>query len=181
MGMKLAEPAFRDVHILFIVVVRNVQEVFLDAVRVIIHARIDAQETLVQADIGTGQDGGGDHFQEGVRILLDEQAGDRMVQIVFVVVQRFAPAVDAQRVKTVVFQGRATAGLRVFNLKAIPFAEQPVFVVEGEFDALSIIEAGGIAVALGSSSNLRFIEFLKSNRPKYPLILALDTDGVARI
>ena len=68
----------------------------------------------------------------------------------------------------------------LFNLKAIPLAEQPVFVVEGEFDALSIIEAGGIAVALGSSSNLRFIEFLKSNRPKYPLILALDNDEVGR-
>ena len=68
----------------------------------------------------------------------------------------------------------------LFNLKAIPFAEQPIFVVEGEFDALSIIEAGGIAVALGSSSNLRFIEFLKSNRPKYPLILALDNDEAGR-
>lgn len=69
----------------------------------------------------------------------------------------------------------------LFNLKAIPLAEQPVFVVEGEFDALSIIEAGGIAVALGSSSNLRFIEFLKSNRPKYPLILALDNDEAGRV
>ena len=68
----------------------------------------------------------------------------------------------------------------LFNLKAIPLAEQPVFVVEGEFDALSIIEAGGITVALGSSSNLRFIEFLKSNRPKYPLILALDNDEAGR-
>ena len=68
----------------------------------------------------------------------------------------------------------------LFNLKAIPLAEQPVFVVEGEFDALSIIEAGGIAVALGSSSNLRFIEYLKSNRPKYPLILALDNDEAGR-
>lgn len=68
----------------------------------------------------------------------------------------------------------------LFNLKAIPLAEQPVFIVEGEFDALSIIEAGGIAVALGSSSNLRFIEFLKSNRPKYPLILALDNDEAGR-
>ena len=68
----------------------------------------------------------------------------------------------------------------LFNLKAIPLAEQPVFVVEGEFDALSIIDAGGIAVALGSSSNLRFIEFLKSNRPKYPLILALDNDEAGR-
>ena len=69
----------------------------------------------------------------------------------------------------------------LFNLKVIPLAEQPVFVVEGEFDALSIIEAGGIAVALGSSSNLRFIEFLKSNRPKYPLILALDNDEAGRV
>ena len=68
----------------------------------------------------------------------------------------------------------------LFNLKAIPLAEQPVFVVEGEFDALSIIGAGGIAVALGSSSNLRFIEFLKSNRPKYPLILALDNDEAGK-
>ena len=68
----------------------------------------------------------------------------------------------------------------LFNLNAIPLAEQPVFIVEGEFDALSIIEAGGIAVALGSSSNLRFIEFLKSNRPKYPLILALDNDEAGR-
>ena len=68
----------------------------------------------------------------------------------------------------------------LFNLKAIPLAEQPVFVVEGEFDALSLIEAGGIAVALGSSSNLRFIEFLKSNRPKYPLIMALDNDEAGR-
>ncbi len=69
----------------------------------------------------------------------------------------------------------------LFNLKSIPFAEQPVFVVEGEFDALSVIEAGGIAVALGSSSNLRFVDFLKNNKPKYPLILALDNDEAGRV
>lgn len=64
----------------------------------------------------------------------------------------------------------------LFNLKSIPIAEQPVFIVEGEFDALSILEAGGIAVALGSSSNLKFVEYVKSNKPKFPLILALDND-----
>ncbi len=69
----------------------------------------------------------------------------------------------------------------LFNLKAMPLAEQPVFVVEGEFDALSIMEAGGIAVALGSSSSLRFIEFLKTSRPKYPLILAMDNDEAGRV
>ena len=69
----------------------------------------------------------------------------------------------------------------LFNLKALPLAEQPVFVVEGEFDALSIMEAGGIAVALGSSSSLRFIEFLKTSRPRYPLILAMDNDEAGRV
>ncbi|MBO4515948.1 toprim domain-containing protein [bacterium] len=69
----------------------------------------------------------------------------------------------------------------LFNLKSIPLAEQPVFVVEGEFDALSVIEVGGVAVALGSSSNLKFVEFLKANRPKYPLILALDNDEAGRV
>lgn len=69
----------------------------------------------------------------------------------------------------------------LFNLKSIPLAEQPVFVVEGEFDALSVIEAGGIAIALGSSSNLRFVEYVKNNKPKYPLILALDNDEAGRV
>lgn len=69
----------------------------------------------------------------------------------------------------------------LFNLKAIQLAEQPVFVVEGEFDALSVIEAGGVAVALGSSSNFKFIDYVKSNKPKYPLILALDNDDAGRV
>lgn len=68
----------------------------------------------------------------------------------------------------------------LFNLKAIENADQPVFIVEGEFDALSVIEAGGIATALGSSSNFKFIEYLKINKPEYPLILALDNDDAGR-
>ncbi len=68
-----------------------------------------------------------------------------------------------------------------FNLKAIFYAQEPIFIVEGEFDALSIIEAGGIAIALGSSSNFRFIEFLKTNKPKYPFILSLDNDEAGRV
>lgn len=64
----------------------------------------------------------------------------------------------------------------LFNLKAIEIAEQPVFVVEGEFDALSVIEAGGVAVALGSSGSMKFLEYLKSCKPKFPLILCLDND-----
>lgn len=69
----------------------------------------------------------------------------------------------------------------LFNLNAIKIAEQPVFVVEGEFDALSIIEAGGIAVALGSSGNMGFINFVKDNKPKYPLVIALDNDEAGEL
>lgn len=65
----------------------------------------------------------------------------------------------------------------LFNAIAIK-GSRPVFVVEGEFDALSIAEAGGEAVALGSTGNYRaFTEILKKADVKTPLIiLALDND-----
>ena len=37
-----------------------------------------------------------------------------------------------------------------YNSKALKTASKPIFIVEGELDALSLIEAGGEAVALGS-------------------------------
>ena len=38
---------------------------------------------------------------------------------------------------------------RLFNAEALDTAEKPVFIVEGEIDAMSIVEAGGEAVAYG--------------------------------
>lgn len=65
----------------------------------------------------------------------------------------------------------------IFNGNTLQTAEQPIFVCEGEIDALSIIELGGCAVALGSINNTRLLlELLKENKPKQPLILALDQD-----
>ena len=43
---------------------------------------------------------------------------------------------------------------RIFNLDAVWQAQQPVFIVEGEIDALSIIDVGGEAIGLGSISNV---------------------------
>ena len=60
-----------------------------------------------------------------------------------------------------------------FNLKALEQAEKPVFVVEGEIDALSIIEAGGEAVAIETDTDA-LLTRLKN--VKQPLILALDKD-----
>lgn len=64
-----------------------------------------------------------------------------------------------------------------FNAEALQNATKPIFVVEGELDALSIIEVGGEAVALGSINYIRsFIELLKTQRPTQPLILSLDNE-----
>lgn len=67
--------------------------------------------------------------------------------------------------------------VRIFNGKAIYTASKPVFIVEGELDALSIIDVGGEAVALGSTANRRsLLTMLKSQKPSQPLIIAMDND-----
>lgn len=69
----------------------------------------------------------------------------------------------------------------IYNVMAIKNAKQPVFVVEGELDALSIMEVGGDALALGTMSNMnKFVEMLKTSRPKHPLLIAMDNDSHGR-
>lgn len=68
-----------------------------------------------------------------------------------------------------------------FNRAALQTASRPVFVVEGEIDALSIIEAGGEAVAIGTTAKASsFIEYCKKSRPAQPLLLAFDNDKAGR-
>ena len=73
-------------------------------------------------------------------------------------------------------------GSDIFN--AIAFtqnADQPIFIVEGEIDALSIMEVGGVAVGLGSTSNAnKLVDELKDKKLERPLILALDNDSAGR-
>lgn len=60
-------------------------------------------------------------------------------------------------------------------------ADQPIFIVEGEIDALSIMEVGGVAVALGSTSNAKkLVEMVGDKQLERPLILALDNDSRGR-
>lgn len=64
------------------------------------------------------------------------------------------------------------------NVGALDAADQPIYIVEGEIDALSIIDVGGEAIALGSTSMIKkFAQIVKDHRPKKPLLLALDHDG----
>lgn len=67
--------------------------------------------------------------------------------------------------------------VRIFNSRALREAQKPVFIVEGELDALSIIDVGGEAVALGSTANKRaLLTMLESQKPSQPLIIAMDND-----
>lgn len=67
--------------------------------------------------------------------------------------------------------------IHIFNAKALQTATKPIFIVEGELDALSIIEVGGEAVALGTTTKVKgLLELLKTKKPEQPLIIALDND-----
>lgn len=70
----------------------------------------------------------------------------------------------------------------LFNEQALRTATEPIFVTEGELDAMSIYEAGGIAVALGSTSYKRKLcEALEKCPTKQPLILTLDNDRAGEL
>lgn len=65
--------------------------------------------------------------------------------------------------------------------KALRQTEKPIVIVEGELDAVSILEVGGEAVGLGSTSNAgKLIEALKGRKLSQPLIIALDNDREGR-
>ena len=66
----------------------------------------------------------------------------------------------------------------VFNRRALTEAQKPVFIVEAELDALSVIDVGGEAVGLGSTSSIKsFLEVVKRTPPQHPLIISLDNDN----
>lgn len=64
---------------------------------------------------------------------------------------------------------------------SLNFAKRPIFITEGEIDAMSIAETGGEAVALGSTANkARLIAAVEAKKPVQPLIIALDNDDPGR-
>lgn len=70
---------------------------------------------------------------------------------------------------------------KIFNVEALKTATKPIFVVEGEIDALSVIETGADAVALGGINNITtLLNAIKETMPQAPLILSLDQDEPGR-
>ena len=74
---------------------------------------------------------------------------------------------------------RKSGSSSIFNIEALN-KDEPVFVVEGEIDALSIIEAGGTALALGSVVNAhKLLDYLDTHPEKSSrcfLLISLDND-----
>lgn len=69
--------------------------------------------------------------------------------------------------------------VRLYNAQALDrYENESVFITEGEIDALSIIEAGGEAVGLGSAGNYKkLVDRVEKKKPTATLILALDNDN----
>jgi replicative DNA helicase len=62
-----------------------------------------------------------------------------------------------------------------FNLAALEQDTEPVFIVEGEIDAISIAQVGGTAIAIQTNWQ-GFLQIIEGIRRIPPLVLALDKD-----
>lgn len=69
--------------------------------------------------------------------------------------------------------------LPVFNVVDL-YRDSPCFVVEGQFDAMSIVQAGGYAVAIMGSNVNAFYRQIGERKPGAPLIIAMDADEPGR-
>lgn len=86
---------------------------------------------------------------------------------------------DAKGEKKQYYEKLFVGGRYPFNLKALQNSQgKPIFVVEGELDALSIIDAGGVAIGLGGSTGGKYLlEALQKNYYFRKLIFVPDADG----
>lgn len=79
------------------------------------------------------------------------------------------------------WQTAKNGGKGLFNPSGLYTKDEGVFICEGGFDALAIMEAGKEAVALCSTSNIDcLMAFIKEQRPQAVLYLCLDNDEAGR-
>lgn len=77
------------------------------------------------------------------------------------------------------FAKQKVGTIHFLNAGILGREQKPVYIVEGEIDALSIIEAGGEAIALGTAKKTKaFVKYAAEHKPAQPLIVALDNDKV---
>ena len=75
----------------------------------------------------------------------------------------------------------STAGSEpLFNHGAL-WSDGPVYVCEGPIDAISIVQAGGAAVATcGAGGPERLMSYIKDRPPKSPIVICMDNDDAGR-
>lgn len=67
--------------------------------------------------------------------------------------------------------------VHLFNVKQAYKSDKPIFIVEGEIDAMSVIELGYQAIGLGSTSEIDiFVDYLKEHPISQTLLISLDND-----
>lgn len=65
----------------------------------------------------------------------------------------------------------------IFNAAALETATTPIFVVEGEIDAMSIYEVGADAIGMGSMGYVKLLlAELEKHKPRQPIVIALDNE-----
>lgn len=93
-----------------------------------------------------------------------------------------ARSIDSKTPKEYCKLNNKGATIGIFNEAAISAGNaENIFVVEGVFDALSIIEAGGEAIALNSTSNCRLLlKGLEKEPTDKTLLICLDNDKAGK-
>lgn len=76
------------------------------------------------------------------------------------------------------FKGKCRGQEPIFNLKDLYNSDcEPVFITEGQFDALSFVECGAYSIAIGGTNGInKLICQLKEKPTESPLIIATDAD-----
>ncbi len=74
-------------------------------------------------------------------------------------------------------KGESGLEAKLFNERYLQNPPKAIFICEGVFDALSVEEAGGKAIAFVGTAHRRFLGLCKKYRPQTTFIIALDNDG----
>ena len=78
------------------------------------------------------------------------------------------------------FRCRKVGKVPIFNSSVLK-EDKPVFVVEGEIDAMSFHDVGANAVGLGGTSGVNaLLKTFEQEHPKQPIVVALDNDTAGR-
>ena len=79
-------------------------------------------------------------------------------------------------------KGDTGIAAQIFNERYLQQAEAPevIFICEGIYDALSVEEVGGKAIAFVGTAHRRFLQLCKKYKPNTTFVIALDNDAAGQ-